>query len=127
MAANFDTHVTSSSNAGSGPAYGETSAALSEYAAAGHPGHVNICIYCYGFSLVYLPAESPPTAKDESFVKLRETFVVQGKIGAGTFSKVYLAYIRGDVQKKRYAVKHIKQTTHPEKLRREVFCLLKIG
>lgn len=65
--------------------------------------------------------------KDESFKKLRETFSIQGKIGAGTFSKVYLAYARGDSKKKQYAIKHIKQTTHPEKLRRELFCLLKIG
>ncbi|XP_060876205.1 cell division cycle 7-related protein kinase-like [Metopolophium dirhodum] len=65
--------------------------------------------------------------KDESFRKLRETFVIQSKIGAGTFSKVYLAYARGDPEKKRFAIKHIKQTTHPEKLRREIFCLLKIG
>ncbi|XP_025192510.1 cell division cycle 7-related protein kinase-like [Melanaphis sacchari] len=65
--------------------------------------------------------------KDESFKKLRETFVIKSKIGAGTFSKVYLAYARGDAEKKRYAIKHIKQTTHPEKLRREIFCLLKIG
>lgn len=64
---------------------------------------------------------------DESFRKLRETFVIQGKIGAGTFSKVYLAYAKCDPEKKRYAIKHIKQTTHPDKLRREIFCLLKIG
>ncbi|XP_050419912.1 cell division cycle 7-related protein kinase-like [Adelges cooleyi] len=65
--------------------------------------------------------------QDESFRKLRETFTIQGKIGAGTFSKVYLAYARGDPEKKQYAIKHVKQTTHPEKLRRELFCLLRIG
>lgn len=79
------------------------------------------------FFLIFdvFPAEIP--MKDESFRKLRETFVIQSKIGAGTFSKVYLAYARGDPEKKRFAIKHIKQTTHPEKLRREIFCLLKIG
>lgn len=76
------------------------------------------------FTFTYF-TESP--LRDESFRKLRETFVVKGKIGAGTFSKVYLAYVRGDAEKKQYAIKHIKQTTHPEKLRREMFCLLRIG
>ncbi|KAG8233008.1 hypothetical protein J437_LFUL013797 [Ladona fulva] len=59
---------------------------------------------------------------------LNENFTIHQKIGEGTFSSVFLATIKGDGDiKKQFAVKHLVPTCHPNRIEKELRCLMDIG
>lgn len=59
-------------------------------------------------------------------------FQLHHRIGEGTFSTVFLATLRCDqhrpMHKRRcFAIKHLIPTCHPNRVERELKCLLEIG
>ncbi|XP_013394451.1 cell division cycle 7-related protein kinase [Lingula anatina] len=60
--------------------------------------------------------------------KVKEMFQVLKKIGEGTFSKVYLAKLKQHPNVTQYfALKHLVPTSKPERIERELKCLLQMG
>ncbi|XP_015606606.1 cell division cycle 7-related protein kinase isoform X2 [Cephus cinctus] len=58
---------------------------------------------------------------------LKDLFKVHGKIGEGTFSSVFLATLKSSDGLKKFAVKHLVPTCHPDRIEQELQCLQKIG
>ena len=58
---------------------------------------------------------------------VNDIFDVHKKVGEGTFSSVFLATLKNSSKAKKYAIKHLVPTCHPEKIERELDCLKKIG
>lgn len=58
---------------------------------------------------------------------VNEFFNVHYKVGEGTFSSVYLATLKSSEKKKKFAIKHLIPTCHPERMERELKCLQEIG
>lgn len=59
-------------------------------------------------------------------------FQLHHRIGEGTFSTVFLATLRSDQhrpmhQRRCFAIKHLIPTSHPNRVERELKCLLEIG
>lgn len=51
---------------------------------------------------------------------------MHSQVGEGTFSSVYVATLKCDKNKK-FAIKHMVRTCHPDRVRSELDCLKKIG
>ncbi|XP_014231298.1 cell division cycle 7-related protein kinase-like isoform X2 [Trichogramma pretiosum] len=62
----------------------------------------------------------------ESVPQLEKIFKVIGKIGEGTFSSVFLAYLKSNPNKY-YAIKQLVPTVSPNRILRELKCLKDIG
>ncbi|XP_014221526.2 LOW QUALITY PROTEIN: cell division cycle 7-related protein kinase-like [Trichogramma pretiosum] len=62
----------------------------------------------------------------ESVPQLETIFKVIGKIGEGTFSSVFLAYLKSNPNKY-YAIKQLVPTVSPNRILRELKCLKDIG
>lgn len=58
--------------------------------------------------------------------QLFQHFDIHSQVGEGTFSSVYVASLKGNPQKK-FAVKHMVRTCHPDRIKIELDCLKKIG
>ncbi|XP_053980568.1 cell division cycle 7-related protein kinase-like isoform X1 [Hylaeus anthracinus] len=58
---------------------------------------------------------------------LKDLFRVHGKVGEGTFSSVFLATLKSSDGTKKFALKHLVPTRHPEKIERELQCMQQIG
>ncbi|XP_076278911.1 cell division cycle 7-related protein kinase-like isoform X3 [Lasioglossum baleicum] len=58
---------------------------------------------------------------------LKELFHIHGKVGEGTFSSVFLATLKSSNGSKKFALKHLVPTRHPEKIERELLCMQQIG
>ncbi|XP_076378396.1 cell division cycle 7-related protein kinase isoform X2 [Megalopta genalis] len=58
---------------------------------------------------------------------LKELFHIHGKVGEGTFSSVFLATLKSSNESKKFALKHLVPTRHPEKIKRELLCMQQIG
>ncbi|KAG7212655.1 hypothetical protein KM043_012937 [Ampulex compressa] len=58
---------------------------------------------------------------------LKELFIIHGKVGEGTFSSVFLATLKSSNESKKFALKHLIPTRHPEKIERELQCMQQIG
>ncbi|XP_031845664.2 cell division cycle 7-related protein kinase [Nomia melanderi] len=58
---------------------------------------------------------------------LKELFHIHGKVGEGTFSSVFLATLKSSDGSKKFALKHLVPTRHPEKIERELLCMQQIG
>ncbi|XP_043595402.1 cell division cycle 7-related protein kinase-like isoform X3 [Bombus pyrosoma] len=58
---------------------------------------------------------------------IKDLFHVHGKVGEGTFSSVYLATLKLSDGSKKFALKHLVPTRHPEKIERELQCMQQIG
>lgn len=58
---------------------------------------------------------------------LKELFHIHGKVGEGTFSSVFLATLKSSNGTKKFALKHLVPTRHPEKIERELLCMQQIG
>ncbi|XP_018336280.1 cell division cycle 7-related protein kinase isoform X2 [Agrilus planipennis] len=59
---------------------------------------------------------------------LNKLFFIHSKIGEGTFSSVYLATLKQDLSKrKKFAIKHLIPTCHPNRIKFELECLKKFG
>ncbi|XP_076754352.1 cell division cycle 7-related protein kinase [Xylocopa sonorina] len=58
---------------------------------------------------------------------IRDLFHVHGKVGEGTFSSVFLATLKSSDSSKKFALKHLVPTRHPEKIERELQCMQQIG
>lgn len=58
---------------------------------------------------------------------LNDLFHVHGKVGEGTFSSVFLATLKSSDGSKKFALKHLVPTRHPEKIERELQCMQQIG
>lgn len=52
---------------------------------------------------------------------------MHGKVGEGTFSSVFLATLKSSDGSKKFALKHLVPTRHPEKIERELQCMQQIG
>ncbi|XP_025074622.1 cell division cycle 7-related protein kinase isoform X1 [Pogonomyrmex barbatus] len=58
---------------------------------------------------------------------LNELFHVHYKVGEGAFSSVYLATLKSSNTHKKFALKKLIPTCHPERIERELHCLQQIG
>ncbi|CAL7951600.1 unnamed protein product [Xylocopa violacea] len=58
---------------------------------------------------------------------IKDLFHVHGKVGEGTFSSVFLATLKSSNSSKKFALKHLVPTRHPEKIERELQCMQQIG
>ena len=58
---------------------------------------------------------------------LKDLFYIHGKVGEGTFSSVFLATLKASDGSKKFALKHLVPTRHPEKIERELQCMQQIG
>ncbi|XP_017875359.1 cell division cycle 7-related protein kinase-like isoform X2 [Ceratina calcarata] len=58
---------------------------------------------------------------------VKDLFHIYGKVGEGTFSSVYLATLKSSDGSKKFALKHLVPTRHPEKIERELQCMQQIG
>lgn len=83
------------------------------------------------------PAIGPPcafpssSANDDlrlySYIpQIQKNFIVDGKIGEGTFSHVYKARLRSDPTKE-FAIKFLIPTSHPVRIANELKCLKDVG
>lgn len=59
-------------------------------------------------------------------------FNIHRRIGEGTFSNVFLASLKchenvSPSKRKLFAVKHLIPTSHPQRIEKELKCLLEIG
>lgn len=61
------------------------------------------------------------------FPLLTEMFDIHGKVGEGTFSSVFLATLKSSDGSKKFALKYLVPTRHPEKIQRELQCMQEIG
>ncbi|XP_066596409.1 cell division cycle 7-related protein kinase-like isoform X2 [Prorops nasuta] len=58
---------------------------------------------------------------------LNELFHIYGKVGEGTFSSVFLGILKKSKSTKKFALKYLVPTSHPDRVKRELECLQKIG
>ncbi|XP_011329629.1 cell division cycle 7-related protein kinase isoform X2 [Ooceraea biroi] len=58
---------------------------------------------------------------------LKELFYMHRKVGEGAFSSVFLATLKSSSGHKKFALKHLIPTCHPERIERELQCLQQIG
>lgn len=58
--------------------------------------------------------------------QIQKNFIVDGKIGEGTFSHVYKARLRSDPTKE-FAIKFLIPTSHPIRIANELKCLKDVG
>lgn len=58
---------------------------------------------------------------------LGELFNIHRKVGEGAFSSVFLATLKSSNRKKKFALKHLIPTCHPDRIERELKCLQQIG
>ncbi|XP_017764107.1 PREDICTED: cell division cycle 7-related protein kinase-like [Eufriesea mexicana] len=58
---------------------------------------------------------------------IKDLFHIHGKVGEGTFSSVFLATLKLSDGSKKFALKHLVPTRHPEKIERELQCMQQIG
>lgn len=58
---------------------------------------------------------------------IKDLFHVHGKVGEGTFSSVFLATLKSSDGSKKFALKYLVPTRHPEKIERELQCMQQIG
>ncbi|XP_032675634.1 cell division cycle 7-related protein kinase isoform X2 [Odontomachus brunneus] len=63
----------------------------------------------------------------KSIPLLGELFHIHCKVGEGAFSSVFLATIKSSNGRKKFALKHLIPTCHPERIERELRCLQQIG
>lgn len=92
-------------------------------------------------SIIRQPAFVPPTAvmsacpsscvKDDlclySYIpQVQKLFILEGKIGEGTFSHVYKARLKSDPTKE-FAIKFLIPTSHPVRIANELKCLKDVG
>lgn len=56
-----------------------------------------------------------------------ELFHIHRKVGEGAFSSVFLATLKSSNGCKKFALKHLIPTCHPERIERELKCLQQIG
>jgi len=80
-----------------------------------------INIYC-----AILAKDSCANLKN-SIPLLKELFHVHRKVGEGAFSSVFLATLKSSNGHKKFALKHLIPTCHPERIERELQCLQQIG
>lgn len=59
--------------------------------------------------------------------QIKDLFHVHGKVGEGTFSSVFLATLKSSDGSKKFALKYLVPTRHPEKIERELQCMQQIG
>ncbi|XP_017780493.1 PREDICTED: cell division cycle 7-related protein kinase-like [Nicrophorus vespilloides] len=79
-------------------------------------------------------SDSDESYKDEidkmmdDFPAFDKYFNLVGQVGGGTFSTVYEAALKSDpLRRRRFAVKHIVPTCHPDRTKFELKCLKEIG
>lgn len=58
---------------------------------------------------------------------LKELFHIHCKVGEGAFSSVFLGTLRSSAGHKKFALKYLIPTCHPERIKRELQCLQKMG
>ncbi|CAK9816353.1 Probable cell division control protein 7 homolog 1 [Anthophora quadrimaculata] len=58
---------------------------------------------------------------------VKDLFHVHRKVGEGTFSSVFLATLKSSDGSKKFALKHLVPTRHPEKIERELQCMQQMG
>ncbi|XP_072758364.1 cell division cycle 7-related protein kinase isoform X2 [Anoplolepis gracilipes] len=65
----------------------------------------------------------------KSIPLLKELFHIHYKVGEGTFSSVFLATLKSSNKHshKKFALKHLIPTCHPERIERELQCLQQMG
>ncbi|XP_011268491.1 cell division cycle 7-related protein kinase isoform X1 [Camponotus floridanus] len=63
----------------------------------------------------------------KSIPLLNELFHIHCKIGEGTFSSVFLATMKSSNRHKKFALKYLIPTCHPERIERELQCLQQMG
>ncbi|XP_014479660.1 PREDICTED: cell division cycle 7-related protein kinase isoform X2 [Dinoponera quadriceps] len=63
----------------------------------------------------------------KSIPLLGELFHIHRKVGEGAFSSVFLATLKSSGGKKKFALKYLIPTCHPERIERELKCLQQIG
>lgn len=59
--------------------------------------------------------------------QIEKFFILDGKIGEGTFSHVYKARLKSDPTQTEFAVKFLIPTSHPSRIANELKCLRDIG
>ncbi|XP_050453200.1 cell division cycle 7-related protein kinase-like isoform X1 [Cataglyphis hispanica] len=72
-------------------------------------------------------AKDSCTNLKKSIPLVNELFHVHCKVGDGTFSSVFLATLKSSNRHKKFALKHLIPTCHPERIERELQCLQQIG
>ena len=60
------------------------------------------------------------------FPQIKDKIKIVKKVGQGTFSYVYLAYLLSDTNEK-LALKYVIPTSSPSRTKQEIECLYKIG
>lgn len=80
---------------------------------------------------VYFP-ESSRSKLTSSIPLSDQVFDVHKRIGSGTFSSVLLATLKSEAdlkfdQRKKFAIKHHIPTSHPDRIVKELKCLIEIG
>ncbi|XP_011152689.2 cell division cycle 7-related protein kinase isoform X1 [Harpegnathos saltator] len=63
----------------------------------------------------------------KSIPQLEELFHIHHKVGEGAFSSVFLATLKSSNRRKKFALKYLIPTCHPERIERELKCLQQIG
>ena len=58
---------------------------------------------------------------------IKDLFHIYEKVGEGTFSSVFLATLKLSDGSKKFALKYLVPTRHPEKIERELQCMQQIG
>ncbi|KAK1127768.1 hypothetical protein K0M31_003255 [Melipona bicolor] len=58
---------------------------------------------------------------------IKDLFHIHKKVGEGTFSSVFLATLKLSDGSKKFALKYLVPTRHPEKIERELQCMQQIG
>lgn len=90
------------------------------------------------YLIIYLNCNDEPETKQNIFTEndaavnntiplIKDLFHVHGKVGEGTFSSVFLATLKTSDGSKKFALKHLVPTRHPEKIERELQCMQEIG
>lgn len=59
--------------------------------------------------------------------EIDQYFKIHKIIGRGTFGTVFLANVKGDLTKKKFALKHLIPTSHPKRIAFELKCMKNIG
>jgi len=80
-----------------------------------------IYIHCY------IPAKDSCTNLIASIPIVDKLFNVHYKVGKGAFSSVFLATLKSSDQRKKFALKQLIPTCHPERIKRELQYLQQIG
>lgn len=74
-----------------------------------------------------VPAKDSCSNLKKSIPLLNELFHIHCKVGEGTFSSVFLATMKSSNRHKKFALKHLIPTCHPERIERELQCLQQMG